>query len=112
MFKLPLIFLGSRVGKSPSTVTFIIQVPSAGDYAVNLSHLTSIGMRIFVRVNDNLEMMFKLRPTGNWCSEEGLSSAVPLELKALSRGHNRITFRTDTNHSLLIEWISVVIQDG
>ena len=107
-----MVFVESRIGNSFPAVSFTIEVPSAGDYAVNLSHLTALKSRLFVRVNDNPEMIFKLKPTGNWCFKEGLSSVLSLELKALVKGSNKITFGADENHVILIEWISVVISDG
>ena len=107
-----MVFVESRIGNSFPAVSFTIEVPSAGDYAVNLSHLTALKSRLFVRVNDNPETILKLKPTGNWCFKEGLSSVLSLELQLLIKGSNKITCSADKNHVVLIESISVVIRDG
>ncbi len=89
-----------------------MDVPSSGDYAINVSYLTGTTRKLTVAVNKGTPKYFRFRETGKWCFEDGATSTVvPIELKGLTKGTNLITFgdQMKGKEGPIIEWISIVL---
>ena len=93
-------------------MAFTVNVPSWGNYAINVSYLTVGARNLSVSVNNGRPGYYTFRSTSSsWCWGEGsASTVVPLELTGLRAGINTITFGSSmTSMMPLIEWISVVV---
>eukprot|EP00554_Chaetoceros_debilis_P004470 CAMPEP_0194095850 /NCGR_PEP_ID=MMETSP0149-20130528/57038_1 /TAXON_ID=122233 /ORGANISM="Chaetoceros debilis, Strain MM31A-1" /LENGTH=781 /DNA_ID=CAMNT_0038781811 /DNA_START=53 /DNA_END=2398 /DNA_ORIENTATION=+ len=103
---------GGRFTGKDGTVAFTVNVPSWGNYAINVSYLTVGARNLSVSVNNGRPGYYTFRSTSSsWCwGEGGASTVVPLELTGLRAGINTITFGSSmTSMMPLIEWISVVV---
>ena len=111
---LVLFILQSRnLGEKGGLATFAVEVPSAGDYAVNVGYFAALDRHLTVKVNHGNFTLFKFRKSsgGGWCrSETGKANVLPIELEGLVQGQNNITFGARSiDNGPFLEWISVVI---
>ena len=91
-------------------MTFAVNVPSSGNYAINVSYLTENDRNLSVSVNSGSPNYPTLLSTGSFCFYGGASTVVPLELNGLKAGVNTITFGKLMEQQMpFIEWVSVVI---
>mmetsp|Transcript_9528 Transcript_9528/g.14283 ORF Transcript_9528/g.14283 Transcript_9528/m.14283 type:complete len:632 (-) Transcript_9528:110-2005(-) len=105
-------YAGLYQNKVEGTISFSVDVPSSGNYAINVSYLTRTTRKLTVAVNSRTPKYFSFRQTGKWCFEDGaVSTAVPIELKGLTKGTNLITFgdQMKEKEGPIIEWISIVL---
>uniref|UniRef100_A0A7S3VFA0 Asl1-like glycosyl hydrolase catalytic domain-containing protein n=1 Tax=Chaetoceros debilis TaxID=122233 RepID=A0A7S3VFA0_9STRA len=102
---------GGKYKEQPGTVIFTVNVPSSGNYAINVSHLTVGARNLNVSVNNGSPAYHTFRSTSSsWCWKGGASTVVPLELTGLKAGMNKITFGGSMASMMpFIEWISVVV---
>jgi hypothetical protein len=99
-----------NLGVDGGSVTFTVDVPSEGNYAVNVAYVTAATRNFSVRVNGGVVDKFEFVSSGLWCGQGGRSTVLPIELQGLNSGANTITFGVDTlDKEPLIEWISVVV---
>jgi len=109
------------------TVTFTVDVPSAGDYAVNVAYILSsvtpsnVIRKLRVTMNDDagFERFSFISSGTTGCDQGGKSTVLPIELQGFKAGSNTIRFRfgdtitlksgTSGESQPYIEWISVVV---
>jgi hypothetical protein len=105
-------YAGLYQNEVEGTISFSVDVPSSGNYAINVSYLTRTKRKLTVAVNRKTPKYFRFRQTGKWCWEDGaMSTVVPIELKGLTKGTNLITFgdQMKEKEGPIIEWISIVL---
>jgi hypothetical protein len=95
------------------TIAFTVDVPSEGDYSVNVAYNTATTRTAAVSVNGGAVNDFTFASSGKWCYQGGKSTVLPIELQGFIAGTNIITFGTGTLNEKhpMIEWISVVVDD-
>lgn len=105
----------ARNMNSGGKLEMYVDVPAAGEYAINISYITAEDRLLQVKVNDVYKDTFLFPDTGEWCGVGGISTYVPMELRGFVAGRNKITFGNENDRdgeripSPTIEWISVVI---
>jgi hypothetical protein len=102
---------GGRATGKYGTMVFTVNVPSWGNYAINVSYLTESARNLSVSVNNGSPDYYTFRSTSSsWCWKGGTSTVVPLELSGLKAGVNTISFGyAMVSRMPFIEWISVVV---
>ena len=98
--------------RSITQLKFSVNLPYAGDYAINISYLSPGGTRFLnIGVNNQRPKYYKLRDTGlKDCGDSVSSTVVPVEVKGFTKGMNSIKLGNDgENLAPLIEWILVVV---
>ena len=81
------------VNGSVGTLTFTVEVPSSGDYAIIISYVTETTRDLSVSINNGDPEFIPFRGTGHWCFNETASSTVvPIEVKCFKQGTNTVTF--------------------
>ena len=108
------------IGREGSTGTFTVDVPIAGDYAVNISYISAENLDMNVRVNDGEKNIFGFRLSGRLCFEgntdpdgNGEPTVVAMELQGFEAGANTIHLSQGTTpQGPAIEWIAVVPKEG
>ena len=89
-----------------------MDLPTAGDYAINISYLSPDTRELSVSVNKQKVRYFSFKTTKSDCEdnyEYGSSTVVPIELNGFQIGSNVIEFGQNTeNPGPFIEYISVV----
>ena len=97
-----------------------MEVPKAGNYAVNISYIAAVKLNMNVRVNSGKETPFNFIASGRWCFEgnthpdgNGEPTVVAIELKGFKVGTNTIHLsKGTTSQAPVIEWIAVVPKEG
>ena len=108
------------IGVEGSTGTFTVEVPKAGNYAVNISYIAATGLDMNVRVNSGKEKTFNFLISGRRCFEgnthpngNGEPTVVAMELQGFKEGINTIHLSQGTSLQVpVIEWIAVVPKEG
>jgi hypothetical protein len=98
--------------RSITQLTFNVNLPVAGDYAINISYLSPGARFLDIGINNRRPEHYQLKDTGIYdCDDvDGSSTVVAVELKGFTEGTNIIKLGNDEeNPAPFIEWISVVV---